>query len=138
MRLLRCAQSKKGISVIEVMVAVSLLLIVLVPLLLLFETSLTTTITAGNLTTATQLANGKIESLRTLSIDTVIGYNNAVEDYGQIESFSKYRRVVRVEYLDSDLTTAATPTNLVKLTVTVFWRKDSVENKHSESTLISR
>lgn len=58
MRLLRCAQSQKGISVIEVMVAVSLLLIVLIPLLLLFETSLTTTITAGNLTTATQLANG--------------------------------------------------------------------------------
>lgn len=138
-------KEEKGISIIEIMIAITILALALLPMMAMFETGISSTTVAGEITIATQLANDRIEEIRNLSFDDVYsGYNpstpaaaDAVEGYGTIPDFPRFRRVTVAEYVDENLDPVAGPTDLLRVTVTVYWYFRGSEKSHSEVTLIA-
>ena len=118
-------KNEKGVSVIEIMIAMTILAVVLIAMMSMFQVGITQTVLSGDITTATQLANEKIEEIRNLpfyvqytgtkqDIDdfySPAGFNN--EDYDAEDSttyvqeddpnFPDYERHVNIQYVDSEI-----------------------------------
>ncbi len=133
-------EKEKGISIIEVMIAITILALALLPMMATFETGISSTVVASEITTATQLANDRIEEIRNHSfLDVYNTYKDGVvEDYGTIADFPNFRRVTVAEYVDENLDPVAGPTDLLRVTVTLSWHFRGSEKSHSEVTLIAR
>ncbi|MDI6891857.1 MAG: prepilin-type N-terminal cleavage/methylation domain-containing protein [Actinomycetota bacterium] len=133
-------KEEKGISIIEVMIAITILALALLPMMAMFETGISSTTVAGEITIATQLANDRIEEIRNHSfLDVYNTYKDeVVENYGTIPDFPRFRRVTVAEYVDENLDPVAGPTDLLRVTVTLYWHFRGSEKSHSEVTLIAR
>ncbi len=118
-------KNDKGVSIIEIMIAMTILAVVLIAMMSMFQVGITQTVLSGDITTATQLANEKIEEIRNLpfyvqytgtkqDIDdfySPAGFNN--EDYDAEDSttyvqeddpnFPDYERHVTIQYVDSNI-----------------------------------
>ncbi len=117
-------KSKAGLTLVEVLLAISVILIGIVAVTKLFPFSLQVNKTAEQATVATHLAQAKIEELFYLDFDDM--------GIGQVESktrladdpaspFYNYFRQVDIEYVDHDLASSVSATGLKLATVTVFW-----------------
>lgn len=134
--------SKKGFTLIEVILSIGIVAITLFGLLALFPFSLRLNHASANLTQATYLAQAGIE--QALSIP----YNDLGS--GTIEAKAKlssnpdnilyyFERDITVDYLDQNLNVSGVDLGLKKITTTVYWYNplDSNEQTYSLSTLIT-
>jgi len=127
----RVRQSEGGFTLIEVLVA-----IVILSIGLLGMASLTIGIIKGNklsndLTTATTLAQDKMEQIRNSGYSALPSSDTTdTEDYGEIPDYPQYKRV-----RDTDVDAPAT--NMKTVTVTVYWDSDN-HNIEIKSILVQQ
>jgi type IV pilus assembly protein PilV len=110
-------KSTEGFTLIEVMIGTVILTIITLGLMSLTVSTIRGNAFSKSLTTATALAQDKLEQVKRL------GYGNAAtaagtEAYGTIANFPGFRRVTEVA--------PNTPaTNVTTVTVTVYWAADA-------------
>ena len=141
------AKFVRGITLIEIIIAVSILAIGIVGVLQAFPSGLHLAKSSQMSTVASQLAQAKIEeeiskSYYGASIGTM------TENYGEIANFTAYKRVTEINCLrPSDLSVENCDYDLVndpypmkKIEVTVYWRSpfQIIEKNISLMTLITK
>ncbi|MBU1148866.1 hypothetical protein KKI23_02125 [Patescibacteria group bacterium] len=118
------SKNNKGLTVIEAIAAISILLICVLGLINIFPWSLQISKSAETKTIATNLAQEKIEEI--ISIDyTEIGVG-VIESRHSLgtdsdDPFYKYERLTEATYVDGDLEDSVTDTGMKKIIVTVYW-----------------
>lgn len=116
-------QSKKGMSLIEVMVGIAILAIALIPIMNYFASSTKMIHETGLRTQAVNLAKAKMEELKAKSFGELRSLEGSVKtaDYGDITDYTNFKRKVKVQNLDYD---AGKETVTEKVKVTVYWDND--------------
>jgi len=123
--------NNNGFTLLEILIA-----IVLLSIGLLAMANLTVGIMRGNLfsnqlTTATTLAQDKMEENRRLGFS---GVADDTESYGSITGYPEYRRVTAVASIDNPAT--GNPAGMNMVTVTVSW--DSDQHSVALNTILAR
>ena len=121
--------SAKGITLIETIIAVSILTLGIIGVLQAFPLGVHLTKTAQMATIATQLSQAKIEEeisrhYNEISLATI------TENYGEIPNFTAYKRITRTSCVrasdlmaaDCDYDPTSDPYPMKKIEVTVYWR----------------
>lgn len=132
-----------GLSLLEIMVSFTILVLVFIALMQSFPLALTINKTAENATKASYLAQAKLEELNSL------GYSNiavgAVEAKHRLSETAAdylyyFQRQTNISYVDGNLQTSAADTGLKKITVTVFYTNalSKTEKSYTTITLISQ
>lgn len=136
---------KPGITIVEVIMAIAILVIGIVAIVSIFPTGMKLTKEGENLTIATQQAQGQMEELNGSNYDALgIGTVEAKHRLSQSETDNLYnfQRQTVVSYVDPNLNLnqSLTDQNLKKIVVTVFWpgRFTQPEKTYSLTTLISK
>ncbi len=120
-----------GSSLVEVLVAMTVLAIVIVPMVGMFEAGLRAATTSGDHDTARTLANEKLEEIRALPYSEPGGVSDsAVERYappgppdGEEGDFAY---AIRTTFVDGELLgPAGSPTGQMRVDVTVEWKEGS-------------
>lgn len=134
--------NKKGFSLIEIMAAFSIVSLVFIGLMQAFPYGLSINKTAQNTTVASFLAQGEIESIRSL------GYTNiplgTVAKHRMSADTTDYRYNFQAEtvvtYVDSNLNNSGTDQGLKKISVTLYFTNSISKNESSYNitTLISQ
>lgn len=141
-------RDESGYSLVEVLVAIVILSVAILPMVGMFESGLKAASTSGNYDKARSLATLKLEQAKTLPYDTVgtnlpAGYVAPEPELSQ--SFDGFEYRVEKQYLeqppvDPDGSSVAFrdgsgDEGLMKITVTVKWGDD---NTYDASGVISR
>jgi prepilin-type N-terminal cleavage/methylation domain-containing protein len=118
--------SRSGVTLIELIMAIVVLGVALPGVLFLFVQVMGDAHDAPPMTTATYLAQEKLESVRAGLADPAIGYAGltaaAFPDEAAVAGFPNFARSVTfVEVAASDLTTAQPGSGYKKVTVQVDW-----------------
>lgn len=134
--------TEKGITMLEAVMAIAVLIIGILSLVEIFPLSLKIGKNAEQSTIATNLAQAKIEEIFYLDYDNI--------PIGTIESrikmsdnpenpFYQYERETVAEYVDGNLNNSISETGLKKITTTVFWNSPilSTEKEVELNILIS-
>lgn len=123
------ALKSKGITLIETVMAVSILALGIVGVLQAFPLGAHLAKTAQMSTIATELGQAKIEQEISRSYnDTPVA--NTVENYGSIADFLAFKRITQVDCVQAQDLTAVScdydlindPSPMKEITVTVYWR----------------
>jgi len=142
MFLKKISNNQIGLSIIEIMVAFSILVIAFVGIAQAFPFSLSINKTAENSTIASYLAQGKIEELFSLGYDNMgLG---VVEVKQRLDNDSdnylyQYKRQTEIDYVDGDLVVSAIDTGMKKMAVTVYFNNaiSNQEQSYNITTLIT-
>jgi hypothetical protein len=124
-------------SLLEVMVSFSILILVFVTLTQAFPLALTIIKTAENATKASYLAQAKLEELNSLGygnigIGTVEAKHRLSSD--QANYLYYFQREAIINYVDGNLQASALDTGLKKITVTVYYGYALSKTERSYST----
>ncbi|MBI2459049.1 MAG: prepilin-type N-terminal cleavage/methylation domain-containing protein [Parcubacteria group bacterium] len=135
--------NNRGLSLIEIMVALLILMVAFISLIQSFPFSQTIVKTAENSTKASYLAQNELERLLALNYDNIPA--------GTIETKQRlaadptnylyyFQRQTIVNYLDSNWQASASDTGLKKISVTVYYTNSTAkkENSYSLSALASQ
>lgn len=123
---LRITNINAGITLIEILVAIIVFSVALLGISQVMISTININMFANNLTTATTLAQDKLEDIHRLGYANVntglffIDSDTAVgtEDYNTITDFESYKRVITV---NNNVPT----TGMKTVEITVFWKDDS-------------
>lgn len=112
----RALDKESGYSVVEVLAAIVVLTVAILPMVGMFDVALRTTGASGDYDAARVCANEKLEEAKALPYETVkAGLPDGVcEGSGFGYAFDE-------EFVDARLRSAATDEGLIRLTVTVNW-----------------
>lgn len=110
-------QNKKGFTLIEVLIATLVLAIGLLSLATLAGTVIRGNAFSNKMTTATTLAQDKMEEIKGLGYDNA-GTAAGTENYGSIAGYVAYKRVATVA-------TDSPATGMKTVTVTASWDADA-------------
>lgn len=110
-------QNKKGFTLIEVLIAICILAIGLLSLATLAGTVIRGNSFSNKMTTATTLAQDKMEEIKGLGYDNA-GTAAGTENYGSIAGYVAYKRFTTVA-------TDSPATGMKTVTVTVSWDADA-------------
>lgn len=129
-RPLRCP---KGFTLLEVLIAIVILSLSLLGLSAMTLSTIRGLALSEEMTTATNLAQEKMEEIKSTIYDGVLQASYPAEDYGAIAGFNQFRREVEIrenEVLDNTKTAI----------VSVFWKRHKGNQPHQVTvqTIISR
>ncbi len=119
-----CKLSTRGFSIIEAMVAITVLLVGIVAITAFFPTSLKIIGDSEATTTATNLIMAKIEEVQALPYQSIV--------VGEFESKHRlssngedylyyFQRSTTITYLDQNLNESVSDVGFKKISVTVYW-----------------
>lgn len=131
--------NNKGITLLEAMITILVIMIGLLSLAKIYPIAFKLNKTSEQATIASNLSQAKIEDLYYLGYDNLtIGTFEAKQRLSADpnDQLYNFQREVLVEYVDSDLQTAITETNLKKITINIFWHNPSL-NIEKNTQLIS-
>lgn len=147
----RCLGSESGYSLVEVMVAIMLLAIAIIPMVSMFDAGLRAAVLGGNYDKARALANEELEEIKALPYSSpdaaaLATANSVLEIYppgtrnctGPIDPAFGCRVQTRYAALDSGTGTIApdpTARTMMNVTVTVTWNGS---NTYSTTGLVSK
>jgi len=124
--------SKKGFSLIELMVAVAILALTIFGIFHAFSVGFMGMTDSRDRTVATNYVQEKMEELKNADFDTVVD-----ESGSQIIDDIKFNRSVNVDYIDGETNLIVTePTTLKQVTTAVTWNDRDGETKKVESTML--
>jgi prepilin-type N-terminal cleavage/methylation domain-containing protein len=141
-KLKRCL-NKKGMSLVEIMVAFSILSVAFMAISYSFPFGLTINKSAENLTIASFLAQDKVEEIISLGYENIsvgnIESRNRLSDDGDDYRFV-YEREANVFYVDSNLNFSVDDYGLKKISVTVYYINSISKqaDSYNITTLISK
>ena len=128
--------SKKGFTLIEILISIFILSVGIVGILLAFPLGVQVESNAKMRTCASKLAQEKMEEVISFPYEDI---NSSLEDYETISEFQSYKRETNVDYYDPD-SFLSTTTNLgIKMIeVKVFWNSSlaSIEKNINFKTLV--
>ena len=113
-------KSEPGYSLVEVMVAIVVLTLAILPMVGMFEAALRAATTSGDYDRARACANQKLEHAKSLPYEVV----KAGPSGGVCEP-SGFGYAVSTQFVDEDLQNVGDDRGLMKVTVTVEWDDDS-------------
>jgi len=116
--------NKKGLTLIEALIAVSILAIGIVGVLAMFPMGIQVAKSAQLSSIATQLGQEKTEEIASLPFGAIL-IGATIEEYGQILGLPAQRRVTRISCFDPNgpvLLPNCPNTGMKKIKVEVFWR----------------
>ncbi|RIK68837.1 MAG: hypothetical protein DCC65_01510 [Planctomycetota bacterium] len=125
---------KQGVTIIEVVMAIVILSIALPPMIVAFAEAAVQSIQPADMTVASFLAIDRMEEViarrfrdtegyEELTVPTIAGF----PDEDPVSGFPRFRRTVRVAYVDRELSPAAADEGYKKVVVTVAWDAESLE-----------
>jgi len=133
---------QQGLSLIEIMVAFTILVIAFIGLTQSFPYGLSITKSAENITIASYLAQAKIEELyysgySNISTGVIEEKHRLSDDQTNYLYF--YQRQTEVSYVDGDLSESIEDTGMKKISVTVYYLNalSKTEKSYNITTLIS-
>ena len=141
--ILKKSRRPKGLSLIEVMVSFSILILVFVALAQTFPIALTINKTSENSTKASYLAQIKLEELNSLGYDNIltgtIEAKHSLSD-DPADYLYYFQRQTEVSYVDGNLAASLSDTGLKKILVTIYYTNAlfKTEKNYSTATLISQ
>ena len=123
-----------GISIIEALIAMSILLIGILSIARVFPLATKISRSAEETTIAANLAQGQIESLFSLGYEDI--GTGLIETKHRLAAdpgnpFYNYQRQTDIRYVDANLSTSTSDTGLKKITVTVFWNNPALNTEKS-------
>ena len=115
-------KNNKGFSLLEVLVALSILSVAVFSIVRLFPFSMNATKQSEQKTLAVNFAQAKIEELisqgyEQINVGTVIEESLSTID----NDFSEFKRITRVKYLDSSLNETQTDLGLKLIETDIVW-----------------
>jgi len=130
-------------SLLEIMVSMSILVITFIALMQSFPMALTINKTSENSTKASYLAQEKLEELNSLGYGNIaVGVIEAKHRLSDIQTDYLYyfQRQTAVSYVDGNLQDSASETGLKKISVTVYFTNalSKTEKNYSTVALISQ
>ena len=134
--------NNKGFSLIEIMAAFSIVSLVFIGLMQAFPYGLSINKTAENSTVASFLAQGEIESVRSLGYVNIplgtVAKHRMSSDTNDYRYFFQEETVVT--YVDSNLNTSVNDQGLKKISVTIYFTNSisKEETSYNITTLISQ
>jgi Tfp pilus assembly protein PilV len=117
-------KNNRGISMIEAVLAIAVLMIGVLSIINIFPVALKISRTSEQETVAANLAQAKIEEMFQSGYDNIaIGTIEAKHRLATAidNPFYYYERQTEAIYVDGNLADSASPTGLKKITVTVYW-----------------
>ena len=134
---------KEGFSLLEIMVAFTILTVAFIAISRSFPYGLAINKTAENLTIASFLAQDKIEELHSLGYDNILlgeveSRHKLSSDQGDYRFF--YERDAFASYVDSDLVDSISDSGMKKISVTIYYTNplSKQTDTYNISTLVSR
>jgi len=134
---------QRGLSLIEIMVAFSILVVAFISLAQIFPFGLSISKTAENSTIASYLAQAKIEELISSDYDGII--LGTIEEKHRLSDDTSnylyfYQRQTEVSCIDGDLNEVVEGSGMKKISVTVYYEDaiSKTEKSYNVITLISR
>jgi len=118
-------KTKRGFTLIEVLVAVFILTVGIVAVLQAFPLGTYIQKSSQMTTVAIQLSQAKLEELISKSYDDpLLSVGTTTESYGTIPNFSSYKRITKVNYYDPNNSSQipATDLGIKKIEITVSWK----------------
>lgn len=134
--------NQKGMSLVEIMVAFTILTIAFIALSQSFPYGLAINKTAENETLASFLAQGKIEELHSVGYDNIslgtVSRQKLSDDEKDYRYF--FERESEVSYVDSNLDDSIADLGMKKISVTVYFLNSisKKEDSYNITTLVSR
>jgi len=110
--------NESGFTLFEILIAVAILAVGSVGTTALTLSMVRGNAISNNITTATTLAQDKLEDIKRLGYAAAV---SGTEDYGAIANYSSYRRVTTV-------TTGVPGAQMKTVTVAVSWRSSGTHN----------
>ncbi len=115
-------KNNKGFSLIEVLIALSILNIAIFSLVRLFPFGMNTTKQAEQRTLAVNFAQAKIEELTSLGYEQIpVGTFEEPSLSIISNDFDEFSRITKVKYLNSDLNESQSDLGLKLIEVNVLW-----------------
>ncbi|OGL64743.1 hypothetical protein A3B21_02545 [Candidatus Uhrbacteria bacterium RIFCSPLOWO2_01_FULL_47_24] len=135
------SKNRPGISILEVIISLALISIIVLSVAELFPRGIITGKYGENLTIATNLAQGKIESLladeyNAIGIGTVEPKSPVATDSS--DPLSAFERETRIAYVDDNLNETMSDTGLKKIVVIIYIPSQFGEKSMTFSTLIAK
>jgi type II secretory pathway pseudopilin PulG len=130
----------KGFTIIEVLIALSVVFITVITSAQLFLLSTQVQKNSEKVSVATALAQGKLEE------SIIAGYDalpvGTLENHQRVSSspqsdFYTYWRTTAVEYLDSNFSVTGSDQGLKKISVTIFWQRQGFGSGEKNLTMTS-
>jgi len=138
-------KNRRGISLIEAIVCISLVTLIIITIVKLFPIALKLGSDASRVTIATNLAQAKIEECFYNDYDNLPVSATPLETKHRLASdpanpFYAYQRATTVEYVDSNLNHSDAETEIKKVNTTVYWQSPILngEKKVELKILISK
>jgi Tfp pilus assembly protein PilV len=130
-----------GLSIIEIMVAFSILVVAFIGLVQSFPFGLSINKAAENATIASYLAQGKIEEMISLGYDNInVGVLEAKQRLSDNEDnyLYHYQRRIEVSYVDSNLDNSVSDTGMKKISVIIYYTNSlsKTEKNYRIETLV--
>ena len=143
MFLKKLSNNQVGLSIIEIMVAFSILVVAFVGLAQAFPFGLSINKTAENSTIASYLTQDKIEELVFLEYDGIgLGIIEAKQRLSSdpINYLYQYQRQTEIDYVDGNLAITVEDSGMKRVSVTVYFNNSisNQEQSYNITTLISR
>lgn len=128
---------KRAFTLIEVIVALTVFSIGVLGVQTYFATSSRLTTAASRMSTASNLAQGIVDTELTLAYDELIpGTSTKVRvSTDSASPFYNYQKQVTISLIDSNLNTSATDVGLKKILVTVFYSEGGSEKNVQMATI---
>jgi len=135
--------NQAGLSIIEIMVAFSILVVAFIGLIQSFPFGLSINKAAENVTIASYLAQGKIEEIISSGYDNInVGLLEAKQRLSEnpADYLYSYQRQTEVNYVDSDLVNSVDDTGMKKISVTIYYTNSisKTEKDYKIVTLITK
>ena len=131
-------KKQRGFTLIESTVAIIILIIGVFSVISFFPLSLGITGNANSQTIATNLAQSKIEEMRSLNYsDITIGTFEAKQRLSTSPTsyLYNYQRETTVDLVNSDFNTSVTDVGFKKITVTSYWQSPISHSEKSYSVI---
>ncbi len=129
--------NNRGMSLIEIMVALLILMVAFIGLIQAFPFSRTIVKTAENSTKSSYLAQDELEQLLALSYENIpVGTVEAKQRLSADPTNDLYyfQRQTVVSYVDGNLQASGSDLGLKKITVTVYYSGDLLKNEKTYTT----
>ena len=135
--------NNQGITLLEAMITIVVIMIGVLTLANIFPIAFRVSESAQQATLATNLAQAKLEELFSLNYDNIaIG---TIEVKGRLSAdpsdyLYNYQRETLTEYVDQNLQTSGSATDLKKITINVYYRSAALKTEKSVqlTSLISK